>query len=132
MDQAQRNKRFYLNYVNALSGKRKHFNLIAKYVEDEKLIQHILFFEKLFPEYKLVIDELIAEGDRVFVRSHFVGKHKGHMEGIPATHKKVNTPFAVGYQIKNEKIVDFWAIANELELFEQLGLAKEQVEVNAT
>ena len=129
MNQSQKSKQFYLNYLSSLSGKRKTRELISRFVEDEKLIGHILFFEKLFPKYELVIDEILAEGDRVFVRSHMVGTHEGDMDGIPATHKTVNTPFAVGYKIKNEKIVNFWAIANEMEFLEQLGLAREQVEV---
>ena len=129
MTQAEKNKAFYLTYLKALSGKAKTKQLISRYVEDEKLINHSLFFEQLFPEYELIIDELIAEGNRVFVRSHFVGTHRGGTDAIPATQQKVKTPFAVGYEIKNEKIVDFWAIANEMELFEQLGLAREQVDV---
>ena len=129
MTQSQKNKQFFLNYHANLSGKRETKEMISRFVEDEKLFQHILFFESLFPEYAVIIDDLVAEGDRVFVRSHLVGTHEGNLDGIPATHKKVDTPFALGYRIRNEKIVDFWAIANEMEFFEQLGLAREQVEV---
>lgn len=129
MNASQQSRRFFLEYHQALSGKRKTPELIAQFVADEKLKAHIQFFEKLFPEYEVVIDELLAEGERVFVRSHFVGKHEGEAEGIPATHKSVEAPFALGYTIKNQKIVSFWAIANEMEFFEQLGLAREQVNV---
>lgn len=129
MKKSEKNKQFYLNYLDALSGHKKTRELISKFVSDEKLIGHILFFEKLFPKYELIIDELMAEGDHVFVRSHFVGKHKGEADGIPATQKTVDAPFATGYKMKNGKIVDFWAIANEMELFEQLGLARDQVDV---
>lgn len=130
MNQAQNSKQFFLNYWAALSGKEKTYELITRFVADERLIEHILFFEKLFPKYEAVADEIIAEGKRVFVRSHIKGRHEGAMEGIPATHQKINVPFAMGYQIENEKIVDFWAIADEMELFEQLGLAREEVEVS--
>jgi predicted ester cyclase len=130
MNQSQKNKQFFLKYHDALSGKKKTLELITRFVEDEKLIEHILFFEKLFPEYETIIDELVAEGDKVFARAHVTGKHQGSLDGIPATHRSVNTPFALGYTIKKEKIVDFWAIANELEFFEQLGLAREQVNVD--
>jgi predicted ester cyclase len=129
MNKSEKNKQFYLRYAAALSGKDKPLELLKSYIEDEDLIEHILFFEKLFPKYELVIDELMAEGDRIFVRSHFIGKHEGMADGIPATNKTVDTPFALGYKIKNEKIVDFWAIANEMELFEQMGLTKEQLNI---
>lgn len=130
MNQLQKNKQFFLRYHDSLSGKKKTRELITRFVDDEKLIEHILFFETLFPEYETVIDELVAEGDKVFVRAHVTGIHEGNLEGIPATHKSVNAPFALGYTIKNERIVDFWAIANEMEFFEQLGLAREAVNVN--
>lgn len=129
MTQAEKSKQFFLNYWAALSGKAKTHELIAQFVADPRLIEHILFFEKLFPKYEAIVDEVIAEGNRVFVRSHIKGSHEGAIDGIPATHQKINVPFALGYHIENEKIVDFWAIANEMELFEQLGLARENVEV---
>jgi len=129
MDQATKNKAFYRRYLNTLSGQEKTYERIAQFVADERLIQHILFFEKIFPHYEIIVDELLAEGDRIFVRSHMKGQHLGDTDHIPATQKNIETPFALGYRIQNDKIVDFWAIANEMELFEQLGLTRDEVEV---
>lgn len=129
MDQSNKSKRFYLKMFKALNGKKKTEALVRKFVSDEKLVQHILFFEKAFPEYELIIDEIIAQGDKVFIRVRFIGYHGGKVEDIPPTFKSVDVPFAVGYQIKNEKIVDFWAIGDQVELFEQLGIAREQAEI---
>ena len=125
----EKNKQFYCNYIASVTGKPKPHELLIQFIEDEKLIEHVLFFEKLFPEYQIIIDDLMAEGNWIFVRAHIIGKHEGEADGIPITHKNVEAPFALGYEIKNEKIMDFWAIGNELELFEQMGLAREQVEV---
>lgn len=129
MEQTQQNKEFYLRYHDAVSGHVKTRELIAQYVDDEKLIEHILFFEKLFPKYAMALDEVLAERDKVFVRARMVGQHKGEAEGIPATNKKVNTPFALGYTIRNDKIVNFWAIADQIELMEQLGLSRQNIDV---
>jgi predicted ester cyclase len=93
------------------------------------LIDSAHFFKKLFPDYTLKVKDMIAEGDRVFVNVDFIGKHEGTAEGIPATDKEVQVPFALCYTIRDEKIVDFQAIGNEMEFFEQLGLTPEQVEV---
>ena len=125
----EQNKEFYLKYLSTLSGNKKTRELIEQFVADDRLINHILFFENLFPEYELILQELMAEGDRIFVRAQFMGTHAGETEGIPSTMQKVETPFATGYKIKDHKIVDFWAIANELELFEQMGLTKDEVNV---
>ena len=129
MDQATKNKAFYRRYLETFSGKEKRREQLEAFVADNRLIEHILFFENLFPKYEIIVDELLAEGDRIFVRSHLKGQHLGETDEIPATQKNVKTPFALGYRIKDDKIVDFWAIANEMELFEQLGLTRIEVEV---
>ena len=111
------------------AGKKVDEAFLAQFIDDPKLINHILFFSKSFPGYKLVPTEIIAEGNRVFVRANFIGMHQGEVEDIPPTAKPVKVPFALVYTIKDEKIVDFWAIADQMEFFEQLGLAREEVNV---
>ena len=129
MNQTEQTKKFFLEYWNALSGKPKTETLIRLYVDDEKLINHILFFESIFPEYEMVPKEIMAENDNLFVRAIIKAKHKGKVADIPPTMKDVEAPFAIGYQIKNNRIVDFWAIADQMDLLQQLGLSAEQVEV---
>ena len=126
MDKAQENKSFILEYVTAMSGNRKSEALIRQYVSDEKLIAHILFFEKTFPQYRAVIEEILAEDDRVFIRTTIKGIHEGAEEGIPPTHRVIKAPFAICYKIENRKIVDHWMIADQMELMEQLGLLETE------
>lgn len=129
MDQTCETKKFFFTYWNALSGQPKPEKLIRKYVADEKLVQHILFFESIFPEYHMIPHEVIAEDDRLFVKASIKAMHNGELEDLPATHQQVEAPFALGYRIRNQKIVDFWAIADQMDLLQQLGLSAEQVEV---
>lgn len=128
-EQAKKNKEFYLNYHQTMEEAEYYtMELLEQFIESEKLINHILYFKKMFPDYHVVIDEVLAEGDSVFVRAHFVGTHTGEVDGIPPTLKKVNTPFALRYVIRNNKFVDFWAIASEAEMLEQMGLARKEWE----
>jgi hypothetical protein len=129
MTQTEKTKRFILSYWNAVSGHPKTEELIRRYVDDERLVNHILFFESLFPEYELVPKEVIAENDKVFVQANLKAKHSGVIDSIPATGRKIEAPFAIGYQVRNNRIVNFWAIADQMDLLEQLGLAAEQVDV---
>lgn len=122
MDQAQENKKFILSYYQALSGKEKSEDLIRQFVTDEKLIEHIKFFDKAFPGYHAVLEELLADGDRVFARISVQGRHQGYLENVPPTLREIKTPFAICYKIENQKIVDHWMIADQMELMEQLGL----------
>ena len=120
MNQVKKNKEFILEYILAISGKSKSRELLEKYNHDQGLITHIMFFDSIFKNYEYLVDEIIAEGDRVMVRARLKGKHEGEFLGIPATNKEVEFPFVVGYEIKDEKIVSSWLVANNLVLVEQL------------
>jgi len=122
MDQAKKNKEFIIEYFNALSGKMVTREMAEKYISDQKLIEHGLFFSSVFPAYEVFIDEIIAEGNRVVVRARLKGKHEGVFNGIPPTHKEVEFPFIIGYEIENNKIVSHWLLADQMMLMEQLGV----------
>ncbi len=125
MNQSDHNKAFFLKYYSAMYGVEKTEPLLKKFITDQRLIDHILYFDKIFPNYNLVVDELITEGDKVFAKVRLLAKHSGEVDGIPPTNKEVEVPFAVCYTIHNDKIVDFWAIGDNTELLEQLGVAKK-------
>lgn len=122
MDQQKRNKEFIIRYFNAISGAAKTPELLKEYIDDEELIEHISFFDSVFPEYELFADEITAEGGRVVVRARCKGRHEGAFNGIPPTHRSVEFPFAIGYEIENGKIVHHWLIADQMMLMEQLGV----------
>lgn len=128
MEQLKKNKEFVIGYFNILSGVTKTRELICQYVEDTGLIEHILFFEAVFPEYELFADELTAEANRVVVRARLTGIHKGALNSIPPTYKQVEIPFAISYEIENNKIIHHWMIVDQSVMMKQLGLAAEQAE----
>jgi len=65
---------------------------------------------------------MIAEGDKVVVRSTFRGTHKGDLMGIPPTGKQVTMPLILIYRIADDKIVEHWMQADALGLLQQLGV----------
>lgn len=62
------------------------------------------------------------------MRARFAGLHKGELNGIPPTYKHVEFPFAISYEIEDNKIIHHWMIADQAVLMEQLGLATQPVE----
>lgn len=123
MEQAQKTKEFIIGYFNAVGGApAKTREVIEKYVSDEGLIEHILFFDTVFPRYEVFADEMIAEGNKVFIRARLKGRHEGVFNGIPPTGRQVEFPFAIGYEVENDKIVHHWMIADQAVLMEQLGI----------
>jgi steroid delta-isomerase-like uncharacterized protein len=45
-----------------------------------------------FPDYRLTIEDQIAEGDKVVTRVIFEGTHQGNFEGVAATGRRVTWP----------------------------------------
>lgn len=126
MNTLKTNREFIVNYFNAVSGAEKTRELCEKYTSDEKLIEHIDFFDGAFPKYELFIEEMIAEGDKVLVRGRAIGIHQAEFNGIPPTGKKMDLPFVIRYTIKGNKIVDHWLLADQMILMEQLGVIDKQ------
>jgi len=122
MDQQKENKEFVIRYLNALSGVTKTREIMAEYLADEELINHIIFFDTVFPKYEMFADEITAEGNRVVLRARLKGCHKGELNGIQPTNRNVEFPFFISYDIENGKIVHHWLIADQMLLMEQLGV----------
>jgi steroid delta-isomerase-like uncharacterized protein len=77
-----------------------------------------------FPDTRLTIDDLIAEGDRVVTRFTTSGTHTGEggLIPIPPTGKKVSTSGITIHRVANGKIVESWTQADMLGMMQQLGL----------
>ena len=127
MDKNRENKEFIIRYINALSGVTKTRELMLEYITDEELLGHIAFFDTVFPKYEMFIDDITAEGDRVVLRARVKGVHEGEFNGIQPTHRNVEFPFVVSYDIENGKIVHHWLLADSMILMEQLGVINKSV-----
>lgn len=123
MDEKKQNRAFIIRYFNAMSGVEKTMALCKQYTNDQKLIDHIMFFDGAFPKYELFIEEMVAEDNKILVRARAKGMHKAVFNGIPPTYKEMNLPFVIRYTIENNMITDHWLIADQIILMEQLGVS---------
>ena len=69
---------------------------------------------------------MIAEDDRVFVRSTMTGTHDGEYKGIAPTGRNVATDCAEVFRLHDGKIVGYWCLTNVAGLMRQL--TEERVE----
>ena len=74
-----------------------------------------------FPDWHSTFEELIAEGDRVAERWTGRGTHRGALQGIAPTGKRVEVPGSVFYRIVDGKIVEFRGQLDMMGLMQQLG-----------
>lgn len=79
-----------------------------------------------FPDLKLEIQDVLADGDRVVVRGWMTGTHRGPLAftnfPVEATGKTVKTEQIHILRVANGKIVEQWAGRDDVGLFRQLGL----------
>ena len=122
MNQSMKNKEFILHYYNTVSGAIKTPEMLRQFMDDPVLIDTITFFDGAFPKYEMFAEEMTSEGNRVVVRARMKGRHEGEWEGITPTHREVEFPLIVSYEIVNNKIVTHWLVADQSLLMEQLGI----------
>lgn len=83
-----------------------------------------LFFTKVFrpafPDAKVVIHDLVAEGDKVVAYKSYEGTHKGEFMGIPATGKRISFKVMEIIRLQDGKYIDHWAVADAMGLVHQL------------
>lgn len=75
------------------------------------------------PDFYSVIEEIVAEGDRVACYIKWGGTHTGPMMRIPPTGKKVELEQIDMYLIKDSKVIERRVAGDRLSLLEQLGVA---------
>lgn len=80
---------------------------------------------------RMVVDEIIAEGDRVMVRWTFHGTQQGEFYGLPPTGRPVLYSGINIFRIAGGKIVEVWDLSDRLWLWQQLGVLPELKEAIA-
>ena len=120
MKSANENKQFVARYLDALSGKPKTPELVARFVSDRGLAEHIQQVEAAFPSYEIEVHELMAERDLVAVRGTFRGVHRGTFAGVDATGRPVSAGLMITYRIDGDQIVEHWMQFDGAALMAQL------------
>jgi len=87
----------------------------------EEYKQYVTMVRKGFPDYNETIEDIIAEGDKVWVRNTFTGTHVGDFMGFAPTGKKITETAVQMYCIVNGKVVENLQVSNPLGLLIQLG-----------
>jgi steroid delta-isomerase-like uncharacterized protein len=92
----------------------------------EGLKQFIASLRSASPDVHFTIDDVIAEGDRVVTRWTARGTHHGDLMGAPPTGKRITVSAIAIDRIVNGRIVEHWAVRDDLGLVQQLGLIPSQ------
>jgi len=85
-------------------------------------------FIKGFPDYSEIIEEIIAEGDKVWILQKVMGTHTGEWNflGVPfaPTGKKITWTGVNIWRIVDGKVVERKSVRDMLDFLRQLGIVE--------
>jgi C-1 hydroxylase len=98
----------------------------------EKYKQFLTVLLKAFPDWHETVEDMVAEGDKVWCRFRATATQTGEYRGyfplsgrnitLAPTRKKITPTGYVAYRIVNGKIVEGWEVSNLLDIYTQLGV----------
>ena len=84
------------------------------------LRQTVVRLREAFPDSRHVIEDLIADEDRVAVRVTLMGTHAGPFRGIAPTGRRIAQAQIHILRVVSGKVVEHWAVQDDLGVVRQL------------
>ena len=97
----------------------------------EAVKHHVSEWLATFPDLRFVVEQIIAEGDRVVSHCVMRGTHQAAWFGIAPTGKEIEIRLIVTHRIVKRKIVEDWVLVETLGFFQQLLLLPKTEEILA-
>src|SRR5262245_12434354 len=89
--------------------------------------QTITFFHEQAFRTDIKVRNVMCDGNRAAIEAEFIGTHIGEFEGIKPTHRSVQLPYSVGYDVEGGAIKSLRLYFPMEALVRQLTLSKESV-----
>lgn len=86
----------------------------------ETLKSYFRSLRAAFPDLRLPISQIIAEGDRVAVLNSVQGTHRGAFLGIAPAGRRVDAPAFQLYRVEGGRLAEHWEVADFATLLKQL------------
>jgi steroid delta-isomerase-like uncharacterized protein len=81
----------------------------------------VSMFRAGMPDLRVVIEDVIAEGDKVMMRYRIEGTHEGELFGVPPTGRRVSIESITVERVSGGKIREHWRVTDTLDMMQQLG-----------
>ena len=92
----------------------------------EPFRQEIKALREAFPDLKIQIIHLLADGDKVIANLRGQGTHLGRFGPVPATGKKGDVVSMTIVRMANGKFVERWNLVDRYGMLQQLGVIPSQ------
>ncbi len=133
-------------YVDSKTLIRAHYDAVINWFEPEAIRRHIAddYFDHeqgrpmsaddviahaqhlhaTFADLSVVLDAIVAEGNRVAVRATWRGTHIGPFRGLAPTGKRFSVSGMVFWRIRDGRIAERWAQVDFAALAAQVAAAQ--------
>lgn len=74
-----------------------------------------------FPDLECRIEDMTADGDKVWARARLTGTHQGEFMGVPPTGNRVEFDVIDIGRFENGKAVEHWGVSDAMSLMMQIG-----------
>ena len=74
-----------------------------------------------FPDLECHVEDMTADGDKVWARARLTGTHQGEFMGVPATGNRVEFQVIDIGRFENGKGVEHWGVSDAMGLMMQIG-----------
>jgi steroid delta-isomerase-like uncharacterized protein len=117
--------------VNALDETHRpdalaHLPIIPGHPLPFYMYKHVcLLHLAAFPDLRITVDDIIAEGDKVVARWTATGTHQGELMGIPASGKHVSFAGMTVHRFADDKIVENWWTYDAMGMMQQITAPPE-------
>ncbi|MER5940440.1 ester cyclase [Streptomyces sp. NPDC001928] len=96
-------------------------------VPNEEMVLRMESGLKAFPDVRLDVRSVIAEGDRVSMWISVTATHEGPFMDIAATHRKVTWHTAEEFRFVDGKVVEHWDVINYMPMLRELNMVGSDV-----
>ncbi|MFG2639558.1 ester cyclase [Streptomyces sp. NPDC048370] len=74
-----------------------------------------------FPDLKITVEDMFGVDDKVAVRVHFEGTHRGTFQGVEATGRPVSFRSIEIYRVEGDKVAEEWVAPDMIGLMRQIS-----------
>ena len=95
-----------------------------EYQGREGFLEVLDTYRNAFPDLHVEIDKMVAEGDVVATWYTFSGTHRGELEEIPPTGRKISSTSVQFTTVRDGLIVEEWDLVDQFSLLDTLGVVE--------
>ena len=83
---------------------------------------YTIMFRSAFPDFRMAVEEMLQDGNKVITRVRVSGTHKGEFMGIPPTDNKFDVAAIDIIEFRDDKAIGHWGVMDMAAMMQQLGV----------